>query len=101
MQNPNPSHIPEECIVAVKPHEIVVNDINKNKIYSFPLTIIASWGVNSDVCYCWKKSDKDYSKSYFLCNQTKLFKIIIDTYTNVLVGKNMVGWNYDWKSRGM
>ena len=52
MQNPNPSHIPEECIVAVKPHEIVVNDINKNKIYSFPLTIIASWGVNSDVCYC-------------------------------------------------
>ena len=39
----------------------------------------------------WKKrSDKEWSKSYFNCNQTKLFKIILDTYTNILVGKNMV-----------
>ena len=37
-----------------------------------------------------KKSEKEYSKSYFHCNLPKLFKIIIDTYTNALVGKNMV-----------
>ena len=88
---PNPSHIPEECIVAVKPNEIVITDMNRNKIYSIPLTLLASWGVNSEVfVIVEKKSDKEFSKSYFNCNQTKLFKIIIDTYTNILVGKNMV-----------
>ena len=88
---PNPSHIPEECILAVKPNEIVITDMNRNKIYSIPLTLLASWGVNSEVfVIVEKKSDKEYSKSYFNCNQTKLFKIIIDTYTNILVGKNMV-----------
>ena len=88
---PNPSHIPEECIVAVKPNEIIITDSNRNKIYSFPLTLIASWGVNSEMfVIVEKKNDKEYSKSYFTCNQPKLFKIIIDSYTNVLVGKNMV-----------
>ena len=88
---PNPSHIPEECIVAVKPNEIIITDMNRNKIYSVPLTLIASWGVNSEVLlFVEKKSEKEYSKSYFNCNQTKLFKIIIDSYTNILVGKNMV-----------
>ena len=37
-----------------------------------------------------KKGEKDFNKSYFNCNQPKLFKIIIDSYTNILVGKNMV-----------
>ena len=88
---PNPSHIPEECIVAVKPNEIVITDKNRNKIYSVPLTLLASWGVNSEVfVIVEKRSEKEFSKSYFKCNQTKLFKIIIDTYTNILVGKNMV-----------
>ena len=87
----NPSHIPEECIVAVKPNEIVITDRNRNKIYNVPLTLLASWGVNSEVfVIVEKKNDKEFSKSYFNCNQTKLFKIIIDTYTNILVGKNMV-----------
>jgi hypothetical protein len=90
-REPNPCHIPEECIVCVKPKEIIITDNNRNKIYSMPLTIIASWGVNSDTfVIVEKKSDKDYNKSYFTCNQPKLFKIIIDSYTNVLVGKNMV-----------
>ena len=88
---PNPSHIPEECIVAIKPNEIIITDMNRNKIYNIPLTLLASWGVNSEVfVIVEKKSDKEFSKSYFNCNQTKLFKIIIDTYTNILVGKNMV-----------
>ena len=90
-KEPNPSHIPEDCIVAVKPKEIVICDANRNKIYSIPLTIIASWGVNSEMfVIVEKKSEKEYSKSYFHCNLPKLFKIIIDTYTNALVGKNMV-----------
>ena len=88
---PNPGHFPEDCIVAVKPNEIVITDMDRNKIYSVPLTLIASWGVNSDVfLFVEKKSEKEFSKSYFNCNQTKLFKIIIDTYTNILVGKNML-----------
>ncbi len=87
----NPCHIPEECIVCVKPKEIIITDNNRNKIYSMPLTIIASWGVNSDTfVIVEKKGEKEYNKSYFTCNQPKLFKIIIDSYTNVLVGKNMV-----------
>ena len=87
----NPCHIPEECIVAIKPNEIIITDSNRNKIYSIPLTLIASWGVNSETfVIVEKKNDKEFSKSYFICNQTKLFKIIIDSYTNVLVGKNMV-----------
>ena len=88
---PNPNHIPEQCIVAVKPQEIIITDVNRNKIYNFPLTVVASWGVNSELfVIVEKKGDKDYSKSYFLCNQPKLFKIIIDSYTNVMIGKNMV-----------
>jgi hypothetical protein len=88
---PNPSHIPEDCIVAVKPKEIVICDANRNKIYSIPLTLIASWGVNSEMfVIVEKKSEKEYSKSYFHCNLPKLFKIILDTYTNAMVGKNMV-----------
>ena len=87
----NPCHIPEECIVAVKPNEIIITDINRNKIYSMPLTVLASWGVNSELfVIVEKKGEKDFNKSYFNCNQTKLFKIIIDSYTNILVGKNMV-----------
>ena len=87
----NPSHIPEYCIVALKTKEIVITDMIRNKIYSIPLTLLASWGVNSEVfVIVEKKNDKEFSKSYFSCNQTKLFKIIIDTYTNILVGKNMV-----------
>ena len=88
---PNPSHIQKECIVAVKPNEIIITDMNRNKIYSVPLTLIASWGVNSELfLFVEKKSDKEFSKSYFNCNQSKLIKIIIDTYTNILVGKNML-----------
>ena len=57
---PNPSHIPEECIVAVKPNEIVITDMNRNKIYSIPLTLLASWGVNSEVfVIVEKKSEKE------------------------------------------
>ena len=88
---PNPSHFPEECIVAVKPNELIITDLDRNKIYNIPLTLLASWGVNSEVfVIVEKRSDKEWSKSYFNCNQTKLFKIILDTYTNILVGKNMV-----------
>ena len=87
----NPNHIPEECIVAVKPNEIVITDLDRNKIYSIPLTILASWGVNAELfVIVEKKNDKEFSKSYFNCNQSKLFKIIIDSYTNILSGKNMV-----------
>ena len=87
----NPCHIPEECIVAVKPNEIIITDSNRNKIYSMPLTVVASWGVNSETfVIVEKKGEKEYNKSYFNCNQPKLFKIIIDSYTNILVGKNMV-----------
>ena len=87
----NPCHIPEECIVAVKPNEIIITDTNRNKIYSMPLTVLASWGVNSELfVIVEKKGEKDFNKSYFNCNQPKLFKIIIDSYTNILVGKNMV-----------
>ena len=87
----NPCHIPEECIVAVKPTEIIITDIGRNRIYSMPLTSIASWGVNSETfVIVEKKGEKEYNKSYFNCNQPKLFKIIIDSYTNILVGKNMV-----------
>ena len=88
---PNPSHIPQECIVAVKPNKIIITDMGRNVIYNIPLTILASWGVNSEVfVIVEKKGEKEFSKSYFNCNQTKLFKIIIDTYTNILIGKNMV-----------
>ena len=88
---PNPSHIPEECIVAVKPNELIITDMERNKIYNIPLTLLASWGVNSELfVIVEKKSEKEWSKSYFNCNQSKLFKIILDTYTNILVGKNMV-----------
>ena len=87
----NPHHIPEECIVAVKPNEIIITDRDRNKIYNVPLTLLASWGVNSEVfVIVEKKSNKEFSKSYFNSNQTKLFKIIIDSYTNILAGKNMV-----------
>ena len=87
----NPCHIPEDCIVAVKPNEIIITDVNRNKIYSMPLTVLASWGVNSELfVIVEKKGEKDFNKSYFNCNQPKLFKIIIDSYTNILVGKNMV-----------
>ena len=65
--------------------------MDRNKIYSIPLTILASWGVNAELfVIVEKKNDKEFSKSYFNCNQSKLFKIIIDSYTNILSGKNMV-----------
>ena len=74
----NPCHIPEECIVAVKPNEIIITDTNRNKTYSMPLTVLASWGVNSELfVIVEKKGEKDFNKSYFNCNQPKLFKIII------------------------
>ena len=87
----NPYHITEQCVVAIKPDEIIITDLNRNKIYSMPLKSLASWGVNSETfILVEKKSEEEFSKSYFNCNQTKLFKIIIDAYTSILAGKNMV-----------
>ena len=87
----NPNHITEDCIVAIKPKEIIILDANRNKIYTIPITLLASWGVNAELfVIVEKKSDKEYSKSYFYCNQTKLFKIVLDSYTNIITGKNMI-----------
>ena len=87
----NPNHITEDCIVAIKPKEILILDANRNKIYTIPITLLASWGVNAELfVIVEKKSDKEYSKSYFYCKQTKLFKIVLDSYTNIISGKNMI-----------
>lgn len=88
---PNPHHITEDCIVAIKPKEILILDSNRNRIYAIPITLLASWGVNAELfVVVEKKSEKEYSKSYFHCNQTKLFKIVLDSYTNIMNGKNMI-----------
>ena len=88
---PNPNHITEECIVAIKPKEILILDSNRNKIYAIPITLLASWGVNAELfVIVEKKGEKEFSKSYFHCNQTKLFKIVLDSYTNIMNGKNMI-----------
>ena len=87
----NPDHITDECIVAVKPHEVLIMDKERNELLRLPFNQIASWGVNADIfVIVSKKSEKEYCKYYFECNQSKLFKITIDSYTGLLSGKNMV-----------
>lgn len=87
----NPHHIPKECIVGIKPEEVVITDKQRNKIYSIPLTSLASWGVNTEnFVLVEKKSDREFSKSYFDCTQTKLLKIMLDSYSDILAGKNVI-----------
>ena len=58
----NPNQIPEECIAAVKQCEIVITDIESNKVYSMRLTILASLEVNAELFVIMeKKNDKDFS----------------------------------------
>lgn len=88
---PNPNHITEDCIVAIKPKEVLILDSNRNRIYAIPISLLASWGVNAELfVIVEKKSEKEFSKSYFHCPQTKLFKIVMDSYTNIMNGKNMI-----------
>ena len=68
-----------------------MKDKERNELLRLPFNQIASWGVNADIfVIVSKKSEKEYCKYYFECNQSKLFKITIDSYTGLLSGKNMV-----------
>ena len=86
----NPEHIPEKCIIAVKPKEVIITDIYRNEILKIPFSIIASWGVNTElIVIVVRKNEKDFSKYYFECRQNKLFRILMESYSNIISGKSM------------
>ena len=86
----NPDHITEECIVGLKPNEIIITDPDRNELMRVPYNLIASWGVNSEVfVFVVRKSETEYTKYYFESNQTKVFQILMDSYTSILGGKGM------------
>ena len=86
----NPDHITEDCIVGLKPKEILITDPERNELLRIQYNSIASWGVNSDVfVIVIRKSEKEFTKYYFESNQTKLFQILMDSYTSILAGKGM------------
>lgn len=86
----NPEHIPKNCIVAIKPKEVLITDENRNELLRFPFTSIASWAVNSDTFVIVIRNGKnDYSKHYFESTQTKLFQILMDCYSSIYCGKGI------------
>ncbi len=86
----NPEHIPRRCIIAVKPKEVIITDFERNEILKIPFSIIASWGVNNElIVIVVRKNEKDFSKYYFECTQNKLFRILMEAYSNILSGKSM------------
>ena len=86
----NPEHIPEECIVAVKPKTIIITDLDRNEIIQIPLRILASWAVNAElIVLVVRKNERDFSKYYFESRQNKLFRIVMESYSNILSGKPM------------
>ena len=86
----NPDHITDECIVVVKPSEIVITDKDRNELLTLPFSIIASYAVNNEIfVIVSRKSDREYTKYYFENNQTKIFRILMDSYTAMLSGIGM------------
>jgi len=86
----NPDHITETCVVCISPREVIVTDEQRNLIVRLKYKDIASWGVNGDLFVIVKKKEKNYNKMYFESSQSQLFKILIDSYSSILAGKNMV-----------
>ena len=86
----NPDHITEQCIVGIKPKELLITDVDRNELLRIPLNKIASWGVNAELfVIVVKKSEKDFTKYYFESHQPKLFQILMDSYTSIQAGKGM------------
>jgi len=86
----NPDHITDDCIVAVKPNKIVITDDNRNELLDIPFNIIASWGINAEIIVIvTRTSETEYTKYYFENNQTKVFQILMDSYTSMLSDKGI------------
>jgi len=86
----NPDHITDECIVIVKPSEIVITDRDRNELLTLSFNIIASYAVNNEIfVIVTRKSDREYTKYYFENNQTKIFRILMDSYTAILSGRGI------------
>jgi hypothetical protein len=86
----NPDHITDECIVIVKPNEVVITDKERNELLTLPFNTIASYAVNNEIfVIVSRKSDREYTKYYFENNQTKIFRILMDSYTAMLSGNGI------------
>jgi hypothetical protein len=85
----NPNHIPDDCIVCISPKEIIITNQNRIPLLKLKYKFLASWGANGELFVIVKKQDKTFNKMYFESSQSQLFKILIDSYTGILAGKNM------------
>lgn len=90
MNEYNPDNLPEDCIVAVRPHDVLITDENRNPLVIMPLETIASWAVNSETIVIVQRLSKtEFSKYYFDCYQSKLFQILMDGYSNLAFNKTL------------
>lgn len=55
-----------------------------------PFEKIPSWAVNNDlILVVVQEANKEWRKYYFESSQTKLFQILMDSYTGILGGKDL------------
>jgi len=64
--------------------------ITWNTVIQIPFRILASWAVNTElIVLVVRKNERDFSKYYFESRQNKLFRIVMESYSNILSGKPM------------
>jgi len=62
--------------------------VTKNDIELIPYSLIASWGVNLQMfVLVVSKIEGQVSKHYFETNQTKTIQFLLESYTNLIIGK--------------
>ncbi len=86
--------ITKNVILGIKPTGLNVCDEDRNELVSLSYSKIISWGVNNStfvvVLPKRNNSDDEYPKYYFESHQTKMIQLLIEAYTNLIVGKNIM-----------
>ena len=97
----NDDDIPENCVIGIKSEGISILDRDRNQICFYKYESLLNWGISKDQLILNLESEKtDVRKVCFFTSQTKIIQDLIETYTNLIIGKSMREIKESFAKRG-
>lgn len=89
-QQADSEDFPDEVLAVFRPRELAFYSLDKEPLKSFKYNTIANWGISATffVIVVPKRNDVPL-KLYFESKQTKVIQHILESYANILAGKNL------------